>query len=94
MCSCVWKEPSKPSSDALNKGRKPGYPRFQGRNRYNSFTYPQGGYTLSEKHVTLSKIGCLKIKLHRPIEGTIKTCTMKYEAGQWYAVFSCECEES
>jgi putative transposase len=73
-------------------GEKPGYPRFQGRHRYNSFTYPQGGYTLSEKHVTLSKIGTIKIKLHRPIEGKIKTCTIKSEAGQWYAVFSCECE--
>lgn len=72
-------------------GEKPGYPRFQGRNRYTSFTYPQGGYSLSEKHVTFSKIGTIKIKLHRPIEGKIKTCTIKYEAGQWYCVFSCEC---
>ncbi|HBE25141.1 MAG TPA: transposase, partial [Ktedonobacter sp.] len=24
-------------------GETPGYPRFQGRNRYDSFTYPQGG---------------------------------------------------
>lgn len=76
----------------VKAGEKPGYPRFQGRNRYHSFTYPQGGYTLSEKGVTLSKIGSIKIKLHRPMEGTIKTCTIKYEAGQWYAVFSCECE--
>jgi putative transposase len=73
------------------EGEKPGYPRFQGRNRYTSFTYPQGGYSLSEKHVTLSKIGTVKLKLHRPIEGKIKTCTIKYEAGQWYCVFSCEC---
>ena len=36
----------------------------------------------------------IKIKLHRTIEGTIKTCSIKYEAGQWYAVFSCECEAS
>ncbi|HEY6285958.1 MAG TPA: transposase [Ktedonobacteraceae bacterium] len=73
-------------------GEKPGYPRFQGRSRYASFTYPQGGYSLSEKHVTLSKIDTIKIKLHRPIEGKIKNCTIKYEAGQWYCVFSCECE--
>ena len=73
-------------------GEKPGYPRFAGRNRYNSFTFPQGGYTLSEKHVTLSKIGRIKIKLHRPMIGKIKTATIKYEAGQWFAVFSSECE--
>ena len=74
----------------VKNGEEPGYPRFQGRNRYDSFTYPQGGYSLTEKHVTLSKIGTVKIKLHRKIEGAIKTCTIKYEAGQWYAVFSCE----
>ncbi len=69
--------------------------RFQGRNRYNSFTYPQGGYSLThDNRVCLSKIGSIKVKLHRPLEGTIKTCTIKYEAGQWYAVFSCEVDES
>jgi len=40
--------------------------------------------------VCLSKIGAIRVMLHRPIEGTPKTCTIKYEAGQWYAVFSCE----
>ena len=74
-------------------GETPGYPRFQGRNRYNSFTYPQGGYSLThDNRLCLSKIGSIKINLHREIEGTIKTCTIKYEAGQWYAVFSCEVE--
>jgi len=77
----------------IANGDTPGYPRFQGRNRYNSFTYPQEGYHLSEKQLTLSKIGRIKVKLHRPLEGQIKTCTIKYEAGQWYAVFSCEVEQ-
>ncbi|HYU73375.1 MAG TPA: transposase [Ktedonobacteraceae bacterium] len=76
----------------IQNGETPGYPRFQGRNRYNSFTYPQGGYSLSEKHITLSKIGPMQFNLDRPIEGKIKTCTIKYEAGQWFAMFSCECE--
>ncbi len=75
-------------------GEEPGYPRFQGRNRYNSFTYPQGGYSLTpDNRVCLSKIGSIKITVHRKMEGTIKTCTIKYEAGQWYAVFSCEIKQ-
>jgi putative transposase len=75
----------------VENGEEPGYPRFQGRNRYNSFTYPQGGYSLThDSRLCFSKIGSIKITLHRPLEGTIKTCTVKYEAGQWYAVFSCE----
>jgi putative transposase len=40
----------------------------------------------------LSKIGGGKIKLHRPIEGTIKTCTILVKNGHSYAVFSCEVE--
>lgn len=79
----------------LANGEHPGFPRFQGRNRYHFFTYPQaGGFSLThDNRVCLSKIGSIKIKLHRPIEGTMKTCTIKYEAGQWYAVFSCEGEQ-
>ncbi len=78
----------------VKAGEEPGYPRFQGRNRYNSFTYPQGGYSLThDSRVCLSKIGSIKVKLHRPIEGKIKTCTIKYEAGQWYVIFSCEVQQ-
>jgi len=78
----------------VKNGEEPGYPRFQGRNRYNSFTYPQGGYSLTRDHrLCLSKIGSIKITLHRAIEGTMKTCTIKYEAGRWYAIFSCEMEQ-
>jgi len=75
----------------VENGEEPGYPRFQGRNRYHSFTYPQGGYSLThESRLCLSKIGSIKITLHRPLEGTSKTCSVKYEAGQWYAIFLCE----
>jgi putative transposase len=77
----------------IENGETPGFPRFQGRNRYNSFTYPQSGYSLThDSRLTLSKIGSIKVKLHREMEGIIKTCTIKYEAGAWYAVFSCEVE--
>ncbi len=72
-----------------NMFRGAGYPRFQGRNRYNSFTYPQSGFKLENK-LKLSKIGSIKITLHRPIEGKIKTCTIKKDINQWYVSFSCD----
>ena len=79
----------------IKAGEKPGYPRYQGRDRYDSFTYPQGGYSIMhDTRVSLSKIGSVKVKLHRPIEGTIKTCTVKREGEHWYVVFSCESAES
>ena len=67
-----------------------GYPRFQGRNRYNSFTYPGSGLKLEDGKLNLSKIGAIKIILHRAIEGKIKTCTIKRDVDQWYVTFSCE----
>ena len=68
-----------------------GYPRFQGRNRYNSFTYPQQpGFKINDDgKLYLSKIGDIKIVQHRPMEGKIKTCTIKRDVDQWYASFSC-----
>ena len=70
---------------------KAGYPRYKSRNRYHSFTYPQQpGFTLTDKGLKLSKIGVIKIKLHRPIQGEIKTCTIKREVDRWYACFSCQ----
>jgi transposase len=45
-----------------------GYPRFKGRNRYNSFTYPQNGFSIKDGKLHLSKIGNIKIILHQEIE--------------------------
>src|SRR6266566_5173540 len=77
----------------VKQGEDPGYPRFQGRNRYESFTYPRGGYSLTaDNRVCLSKIGSIKVKMHRPMKGIIKTCTIKREGDAWYVVFACEVE--
>ncbi|MCX9083558.1 MAG: transposase, partial [Candidatus Methanoperedens sp.] len=67
-----------------------GYPRFQGRDRYNSFTYPQSGFELKGGKIILSKIGTIKIIQHREIEGKIKTCTIKKDIDHWYVSFSCD----
>jgi putative transposase len=77
----------------IRNGEEPGYPRFQGKHRYDSFTYPQAGFSLShDSRVCLSKIGSIKVKLHREIKGTIKTCTIKREGDAWYVIFACEGE--
>lgn len=73
---------------------KAGYPRFKGYNRYDSFTYPQSGFNLNENKLRLSKIGTIKVRLHRKIKGTIKTCTIKRELNNWYVCFACEVEKA
>jgi putative transposase len=75
----------------LKSGEKPGYPRFKGKGRYDSFTYPQSGFKLDGDRLHLSKIGDVRVVLHRPVEGTIKTLTIRRSAtGKWYACFSVE----
>src|SRR3989440_417514 len=75
------------------RGDTPGFPRYKGRNQFDSFTYPQTGFSLThDNRITLSKIGSIKVKLHREIKGTIKTCTIKREGDAWYVVFACEVE--
>jgi len=75
-------------------GKEPGYPRFKGYGRYDSFTFPQSGFTLThDNRVCLSKIGSIKMVYHRPIKGQIKTCTVQRSStGKWYVSFSCEAE--
>ena len=77
----------------VKSGEEPGYPRFKGYGRYDSFTYPDpygGGYKLEGAKLILSKIGSIRIFLHREIEGKIKTCIIKRDGEQWYASFSVE----
>jgi putative transposase len=76
----------------VKAGEKPGYPRFKGKDWYDSFTYPQSGWFVSGSGVKLSKIGTLKIKLHRPIVGKIKICTIRKQNNKWYICFACEVE--
>ncbi len=74
----------------VKAGETPGYPRFKGLHQYDSFTYPQSGYSIEGNKLKLSQIGSVKIKLHREIEGKVKTCTITCKNGKYYACFSCE----
>lgn len=78
------------------EGSDPGYPRFKGHGRYDSITYPQSGFKLDEQGKLYAfSIGHIKIVLHRPIKGKIKTLTIRRSAtGKWYACFSVECESA
>ena len=75
----------------IKSGDKPGYPRFQGHERYNSFTFTQNGFRLIDNKLKMSRIGSVRIKQHREIEGKIKTLTIRRDStSKWFACFSCE----
>ncbi len=81
---------------ARQEGKRHGHPRFKGRHAYTSFTFKEwgNGAKLDGKRLELSKIGRVRIHLHRPLEGEIKTCTIKKRADGWYALFSAEISPS
>jgi len=70
-----------------------GYPRFKGKYRYDSITYPQrSGFHLKDEGsiLHLSKIGDIPMVYHRPMgEGEIKRVTIRRTStGKWYACFT------
>ncbi len=71
-------------------GLKAGLPRFKKYGRYKSITYPQSGFKVKGKKLYLSKVGDIRINLHRELRGKVKTLTVKrMPSGKWYACFSC-----
>ena len=73
-----------------DKHGKAGYPRFKPVGRYDSITYTQSGFSIVDGKLKLSKIGHIKLKQHRSINGIIKTCNIKKEIDKWYVCFSVE----
>lgn len=75
----------------VKAGQTPGFPRFQGRRRFDSFTYGQVSTQdlLDGKRIKLSMLGTVKIVLHRPWEGSVKTITVRRDGDQWYVCLSC-----
>ena len=75
----------------LKSKRRVGFPRFKNERRFKSFCYPQSGFKLLDNNrIRLSKIGDVKLKLSRPIEGKIKTCAIVKDVDQWFVVLTCE----
>jgi putative transposase len=76
------------------QGEKAGFPRFKGYGRYDSMAFPGTGYKLiNHELLEVSKIGKIKTKIHREIDGEIKRLTLKREAGKWFACIVIEKED-
>lgn len=75
------------------RGDKPGFPRFRSFRRYDSITFPSYGdgcRLLDSGKLRIQGAGHIKVKLHRPVEGEIKTVTIKRDVNHWYVCFSVE----
>ena len=76
------------------KKERAGFPRFKPKSGYNSFTYPQSGFRLEGDKLHLSKIGSIRLRLSRPVEGKIKTCSVKRQVEGWFVIFTAEENQS
>jgi putative transposase len=78
----------------VKAGESPGYPRFKGRDRFDSYGLKEygNGFKLDGRRLRLTGIGRLRVRWHRPMEGKIKTIRIRRQAGEWYACFACEVE--
>ena len=74
-----------------SKGKKSGRPRFKGVGQYKIFTYPQfKRHHFANNKITLSKIGDVKVIVHRPIPVgfDIKTVSVTKKADGYYVTLS------
>ena len=79
----------------VEAGQAPGYPRFKGSSRFDSFGLKEygNGFRLDGRRLRLNGVGRIRVRWHRPIEGKIKTVRIRRQAWEWYACFACEVAE-
>jgi putative transposase len=73
----------------VSEKETPGYPRFRCKGEHDSFRYPQGVKT-RHNFVWLPKIGWVRFRRSRELEGEIKQTTVIKEGKYWYVCFACE----
>ena len=73
------------------KGIKSGFPKFKPRGFYRSITFKNTGWDLNDKYLDVHNVGRFKLFLSRPIEGDIKTITIRLSmTNKWFVSFSCD----
>jgi putative transposase len=80
----------------VKAGQKPGFPRFRSFRRFDSITFPSYGdgcRLMDNGKLRIQGAGLVKVKLHRPVDGKIKTVTLKRDWGKWYVCFAVECDQ-
>jgi putative transposase len=69
---------------------RPGFPRFKSSDRFNSLTLYSSDAGLCGDAVTVPKLGCVRFKAHRAIEGIPKQFTLKKLGTKWQISVVCE----
>ncbi|WP_338598886.1 transposase [Sulfolobus tengchongensis] len=79
-------------SELKKNGKKVG--KLRHKKIFRIIWYNQSGFKLQGNKLYLSKIGEIKVLLHRPIQGRIKGVIIKRsKTNKWYAIFQVEQEK-
>jgi putative transposase len=80
----------------VKAGDEPGYPRYKSRDRFNSILFPKhgNGIKLTGNRLRVQHVGTIRVCLHREVEGTIKTLSLKCEGDKWFVVVTAEQPEA
>jgi hypothetical protein len=74
----------------VKRGERPGsFPCYRSVCRYDSITFPSYGdgcRLLDTGKLPIQGAGHVQVKLHRPVEGTIKTVTIQRDVNHWYVL--------
>jgi putative transposase len=78
----------------LKGSKKPGYPRFKGKGRFDTVEWPKDGDGArwhSDTHrVYLQGIGQVKVTAHREVRGQVKTIQIRRQGRRWLLILSCD----
>ena len=75
----------------LKNGEEAGFPHFRCKGRNDSFRYPQG-VKIYDSVAYLPKIGHVRFRQSRPLDGRLLQTTIVREVEKWYISFVCEIE--
>lgn len=82
----------------VKAGQAPGYPRFKGAGHFDTVTFPKDGDGCrwdstphdAQTRVRLQGVGHVRVHQHRPVQGRVKTISVKREGNRWYVVLACD----
>ncbi|MET9758314.1 transposase [Streptomyces sp. NPDC006372] len=76
----------------------PGYPRFKGAGHFDTVVFPKDGDGCRwdstpddrQTRVRLQGVGHVRVHQHRPVQGRVRTISVKREGNRWYVVLACD----
>lgn len=74
----------------VREGGKPGFPKFKSLRHARQSYRTNGGKILDRNHIALPKLGTVRAKISRPLQGRFMSVTVSLDAaGRYFATFLC-----